>query len=206
MKKIINSKVNMLAVAVLALSCASSWAQSGEQPWLIRARALQLNWANEQNNGLDSVNVTAQNLTIPEVDISYFINKNVAFELSLTYPQKVDLKVGGVGAGSIKGLPPSLVAQYHFTDLGSFKPYVGFGVNYTSFTNMNILNGAATINSSSTGGVGQGGFDYMIDRNWGLNFDVKYIQMKTDVFVGAASKGQLGLNPSAYSVGATYRY
>jgi outer membrane protein len=111
MKKINNLKLKLVPMAMLALASAASWGQAVEQPWLIRARALQLNWANEQNNGLDSANVTAQNLTIPEVDISYFINKNVAFELSLTYPQKVDLKVGGVGAGSIKGLPPSLVAQ-----------------------------------------------------------------------------------------------
>ena len=206
MKTINNLKLKIIPMTMLALACAASWGQAVQQPWLIRARAIQLNWANELNNGLAMVNVTAQNLTIPEVDVSYFINKNVAFELSLTYPQKVDVKVGGAGAGSMKGLPPSLVAQYHFTDLGAFKPYVGLGVNYTSFTNMNILNGAATVNSSSTGGVGQGGFDYMIDKNWGLNFDVKYIQMKTDVFVGAANKGQLGLNPSAYSLGATYRY
>ena len=81
MKKINNLKLKLVPMAMLALASAASWGQAVEQPWLIRARALQLNWANEQNNGLDSVNVTAQNLTIPEVDISYFINKNVAFEL-----------------------------------------------------------------------------------------------------------------------------
>jgi outer membrane protein len=206
MKKIINSKINMLAVAVLALSCTSSWAQSGEQPWLIRARALQLNWTNQQNNGLGAVNVSAQNLTIPEVDITYFLNKNIALELSLTYPQKIHMNVAGTDAGSLKGLPPSLVAQYHFTELGNLKPYLGIGFNYTSFTNVNILNGAASVDSSSTGAVAQAGFDYMLDKNWGLNFDAKYIKMKTDVYVAGIDKGQLGLNPNTYSIGIAYRY
>ncbi len=206
MKKINNLKIKMIAMAVLALSSAASWAQSGEQPWLVRARALEINWANQQNNGLGAVNVTAQNLTIPEVDITYFLNKNVAVELSLTYPQKVNVNVAGAGAGSLKGLPPSLVAQYHFTELGNLKPYLGLGFNYTSFTNVNILNGVASVDSSSTGAVGQAGFDYMVDKNWGLNFDVKYIRMKTDVYVSGADKGQLGLNPTTYSIGIAYRY
>ncbi len=206
MKKTNLIKIKMVSMALLTFNCASLWAQSGEQPWLIRARALEIHWANQQNNGLGAVNVTAQNLTIPEVDITYFLNKNVAFELSLTYPQKVNVNVAGAGAGSLKGLPPSLVAQYHFTDLGNLKPYVGLGFNYTSFTNVNILNGVASVDSSSTGAVGQAGFDYMLDKNWGLNFDVKYIRMKTDVYVASVDKGQLGLNPNTYSIGIAYRY
>ena len=93
--------------------------------------------------------------------------------MTLTNPQPIDINVGGRSAGQLKGLPPSLVIQYYFTDLGVVKPYVGLGVNYTSFTNVNILNGAATVNSNSSGAVGQVGFDYMVDKNWGVNVDVK---------------------------------
>lgn len=53
MKKINNLKLKLVPMAMLALASAASWGQAVEQPWLIRARALQLNWANEQNNGLD---------------------------------------------------------------------------------------------------------------------------------------------------------
>ena len=206
MKNILHKGLILLPLALTSLLATSSWGQEVDQPWLIRARALQLNWANQQNNGLNTTNVTAQNKTIPEVDISYFLQKNIALELTLTYPQPIDINVGGRGAGQLKGLPPSLVVQYYFTDLGSFKPYVGLGVNYTSFTNVNILNGAATVNSNSSGAVGQVGFDYMVDKNWGVNVDVKYIQMKTDVYVGSTNIGQLGLNPTTYAIGATYRF
>ena len=206
MKNILHKGLILLPLALTSFLATSSWGQEVDQPWLIRARALQLNWANQQNNGLNTTNVTAQNKTIPEVDISYFLQKNIALELTLTYPQPIDINVGGRGAGQLKGLPPSLVVQYYFTDLGSFKPYVGLGVNYTSFTNVIILNGAATVNSNSSGAVGQVGFDYMVDKNWGVNVDVKYIQMKTDVYVGSTNIGQLGLNPTTYAIGATYRF
>jgi outer membrane protein len=206
MKSIIHKGLILLPLALSSFVATPSWGQEVDQPWLIRARALQLNWANQQNNGLNTTNVTEKNKTIPEVDISYFLQKNIALELSLTYPQSIDINVGGSSAGQLKGLPPSLVIQYYFTDLGLVKPYVGLGVNYTSFTGVNILNGSAAVNSNSTGAVAQVGFDYMVDKNWGVNVDVKYIQMKTDVYVGSHNIGQLGLNPTTFAIGATYRF
>jgi len=173
---------------------------------IVRLRATELNWANQQNNGLATTNVTAQNKTIPEVDVSYFFTKNIATELVLTYPQTVNINVGGAASGTVKALPPTLLLQYHFTELGQIKPYVGVGVNYTSFTSANILNGGASVNASSTGFAAQIGFDYMLDKNWGLNADLKYIQIKTDVFAGGANLGQLGLNPTVASAGLTYRF
>ena len=173
---------------------------------IVRLRATELNWANQQNNGLATTNVTAQNKAIPEVDVSYFFTKNIATELVLTYPQTVNINVGGAASGTVKALPPTLLLQYHFTELDQIKPYVGVGVNYTSFTSANILNGGASVNASSTGFAAQIGFDYMLDKNWGLNADLKYIQIKTDVFAGGANIGQLGLNPTVASAGLTYRF
>jgi len=206
MKYIKNLTLKALPLAILLLASTTSWAEEASQSWLIRVRATQLNWNNQQNNGLSVVNVAAANVTIPEFDVTYFINQNMAFELSLTYPQKVDVNVSGVAAGNMYALPPSLIAQYHFTDLGAFKPYLGLGGNFTQFTRSNILNGAASVNSSSTGAVAQIGFDYMLDKNWGVNIDVKYLKIKTDVYVSGADKGQLGLNPNSYSIGVTYCY
>ena len=46
--------------------------------WMVRARAVKLNWENGQKDGLSAANVTAKNTWIPEVDISYFFTKNIA--------------------------------------------------------------------------------------------------------------------------------
>ncbi|CAN1547818.1 OmpW Outer membrane protein W [Burkholderiaceae bacterium] len=212
-------KVRKLVVALAAgclLAPAITQAQAVENPWMVRVRAVYLDWANGQSGGtgaVQSLNVQAEKEWIPELDITYFFTKNIATELVLTYPQKVKINAGSNqgNIGTISALPPSLVLQYHFTDLGAFKPYVGAGINYTIFSNranFPALNNGVTVNQSSVGFVGQIGLDYMFDKNWGLNIDLKYITMSTDVQTvsGGTNLGTLTLNPWTPAVGVTYRF
>jgi len=203
-------KLLVALMAAVGLVSASAAQAEGDSPWLVRARAVQLSYANGQADNLQQnvgAKVEADDLWIPEVDISYFFTKNLAAELVLTYPQNVDIKIGGTKMGTIKALPPSLLLQYHFTDLGAFKPYVGAGVNYTIFTKRNnIAGGLAEVDNSSTGLVAQLGFDYALSKSWSLNVDVKYIQMDTDVKVGGTKVGKLDLNPTTYGIGVGYRF
>lgn len=186
--------------------------QAEESPWMVRARAVYLDFYNHNADGLDKVGVgkvEAENLWIPEVDISYFFTKNIAAELVLTYPQDVDIKTGALGKiGHVSVLPPSLLVQYHFTDLGAFKPYVGAGLNYTIFTKkrFNTGLGEISVDQDSFGLVAQIGADYALDKNWSLNFDVKYIQMNTDVELEGSKLGKLDLNPITYGIGVGYRF
>ena len=199
--------ISKLMLGLLAAASFSVMAQ--ENPWMVRVRATNLNWDNGQTATVQSANVHAKDQTIPEIDISYFFNKNIAAELVLTYPQNVEIMAGSYSLGDVKALPPSLLFQYHFTNFGAFKPYIGAGVNYTMFSSRkNLGSGTYSIESSSTGLVGQLGADYMLDKNWGVNFDVKYIKMNTDVFTNnnGASIGNLNLSPVAASVGVTYKF
>ena len=215
----------MAAVASLAPIAAQAQS-SNENPWMVRVRAVYLDWQNGQSNqgssglGVGINNIQAQKEWIPEFDVSYFFTKNIAAELVLTYPQNVKINAnlghGYSQAGTIKALPPSLLLQYHFTDLGALKPYVGAGVNYTIFSNRNNFTGLGltnnlTVDQSSFGFVGQIGADYMFDKNWGANFDLKYATMSTNVSGanGTASNssiGKLTLNPWMPAVGVTYKF
>ncbi|WP_231970549.1 OmpW/AlkL family protein [Polynucleobacter necessarius] len=173
---------------------------------------LCLLWQNGQSGAVvQGANVKAADKVIPELDISYFFTKNIAAELVLTYPQTIDINytASQTKLGSIKALPPSLLLQYHFTNFGAFKPYVGAGVNYTIFSSRNNLgNGAYSVDNSSFGVVGQIGMDYMFDKNWGLNVDVKYATMSTNVTdtTTGANGGKLTLNPWMPAVGVTYKF
>lgn len=202
------NKILVAALAVAGLISVNVAQAADEGSFLVRARAVNISFDNGQADNLQATAlVEAKDRWIPEVDLSYFITKNIAAELVLTYPQTVDIKVNGVESGKIKALPPSLLVQYHFTELGAFKPYVGAGLNYTIFTSRNnILGGAASVDSSSFGLVGQLGFDYALTKNWLLNLDVKYIQMDTDVKVGGNKVGKLELNPVTAGVGVGYRF
>ena len=195
-------KKNLLAVAVLcALTSGAAFAQQAEGPWLVRARAVNLDSANKDSTGLG---LSVNDKVIPEVDVSYFFTPNIAAELVLTVPQKHDLSSSVLGGkiGTLKHLPPSLLVQYHFNAAG-FKPYVGAGVNYTRFSNVDIAGGALTVKKSSWGPALQVGFDYALDKNWSLNFDVKKIYMDTTVSGGI---GKFKVDPILVGVGVGYRF
>ena len=197
-------KKNLLAVAVLcALTSGAAFAQQAESPWLVRVRAVHLDSANKDSTGLG---LSVNNKTIPEVDISYFFNKNVAAELILTVPQKHDLSSSVLGGriGSLKHLPPSLLLQYHF-DAPGFKPYVGAGVNYTRFSSVNLPAGV-DIDRNSWGGALQVGVDIPLSKNLSLNFDVKKVYIKTDVFAGGAKAGTFKVDPVLVGVGLGWRF
>ncbi|QWD61912.1 OmpW family protein [Polynucleobacter sp. MWH-UH25E] len=198
--------------AVASLAPIAAHAQAEENPWMLRVRAVDLLWQNGQTGSVQSLNVNAKNQWIPEFDVSYFFTKNIAAELVLTWPQQVNITAGGSNIGKISALPPSLLAQYHFTDLGAFKPYVGVGVNYTIFGNRQNFPGytaaALQVEPSSFGVVGQIGADYMFDKNWGANIDLKYATIATNVQTvsNGANIGKLTLNPWMPAVGVTYKF
>ena len=191
-----------IVLAALA-ACGLGAVQAQESPWMVRFRATHLDMANKTNTAaLAGVNVNDK--TIPEVDVTYFFNKNVAAELILTVPQKQTVYAGTAALGTFKHLPPTLLAQYHFTDFNGFKPYVGAGINYTKISSVNMP--GYSLDSHSWGGALQAGVDIPLDKNWSLNFDVKKIYIKTDVYSGGSNAGTLKLNPVAASVGIGYRF
>jgi len=198
--------VSKLALGLLTALSLNVMAQ--ENPWMVRVRATNLNWDNGQTGTVQTLGINAKNTTIPEFDVSYFFTKNIAAELVLTYPQRVNVNSTALGdLGYVRALPPTLLAQYHFDSIGPVKPYVGAGVNYTIFSRReSLLGGAAAIDNASLGYALQAGADYMLNKNWGINLDVKYIQIKTDVKVSGANIGNLNLSPIATSVGVTYKF
>ena len=216
----------MAAVASLAPIAAQAQA-AAENPWMVRVRAVYVDWQNGQSNGSNTAfgvqtnNVNAQNQWLPEFDVSYFFTKNIAAELVLSYPQPVNINSNLTSGptGTINALPPSLLLQYHFTELGALKPYVGAGINYTIFGNRNNfslsnINNSLTVNQNSVGFVGQIGADYMFDKNWGMNVDLKYATMSTNVNTaggasglgGSTNIGKLTLNPLMPAIGVTYKF
>ena len=177
-------------------------AQAQEGPWLVRVRAVNLDSANKDTTGLD---LSINNKVIPEVDISYFFTPQIAAELILTYPQKHTLKAGDTEIGTLKHLPPSLTAQYHFTQFGAFKPYVGAGINYTHFSGVNLPAGV-DIDRDSFGPAVQIGFDYEVAKNTYLNFDVKKVKISTDVSAGGSKIGEFKVDPLLVGIGIGRRF
>ena len=198
-----NKKLVRVAAAAAALLAVPAFAQStAEGPWLVRARAVNLNSANGDSTGLG---LSINDKVIPEVDISYFIRPNIAAELILTYPQKHDVRSFGAKIGTLKHLPPTLTLQYHFMPTGAVRPYVGAGVNYTNFSSVNLPPGV-NVERNSWGLAVQAGLDIPVAKNVVLNVDVKKVQIRTDVLAGGAKVGTFKVDPLLFGIGVGYRF
>jgi len=232
-------KKTLLAVA-LASAFLPNFAFAEEGDWVVRLRAVSVT-PNESSklgqtvNGLGlgqlmtpSADLKVDSNVIPELDISYYITKNIAAELILALGTKHDVKVSGdslnnIGnqnLGEVNLLPPTLTLQWHFNPDQKFDPYVGLGVNYTHMLDRNLRfkSGATAgdkikIDSDSWGFVAQAGFDINLDGGWMINADVKYVTIDTDVkWKGPLSGGQwtkidsLDINPWVFGIGIGKRF
>jgi outer membrane protein len=197
-----------LVIALMGSVLVPLSAQAQNSPWLVRVRAVNLDSSNKDSTGLG---LSINNKVIPEVDISYFFTPNLAAELVLTYPQKQDVRSNGTNIGSFKHLPPTLTAQYHFTGMGAFKPYVGAGVNYTLISSVKFdpaVQAALqpSLEKNSFGFAVQVGFDYEIAKNTYLNVDIKKVQIRTDVKSAGTKVGEFKIDPVLLGVGVGWRF
>lgn len=154
--------------------------------------------------------ITAGNSFIPELELSYFFTKNFALE-AICCLTRNPVKADGLGTVANAWLfPPTVLAQYHFTDFGAFKPYIGVGVNYTHYFDVETTGALSSMSmkiNDSWGIAGQVGFDYMIDRHWGLNVDVKRVYMEPSWHTtNGVLAGNAHIDPWLIGAGITYRF
>ncbi len=156
--------------------------------------------------------------TIPEIDFSYYITKNIAAELILAVGTRHDVKAvnitGGATAnlGSVNLLPPTLTLQWHFNPDQTIDPYIGAGLSYVRAMDRSLTLPVAGglpihIDRNSFGPAIQAGFDYNLENKWLVNFDVKKVWFGTDVKLqGVSIPGyqkidSLDIDPWVVSVG-----
>ena len=184
-------------------------------PWQVRLRALGVITEDSGHvDGIPGSDLHYSDTVTPELDFTYYFTNNIAAELILG-TTKANVHTGGSidGLGKVGStwvLPPTLTLQYHFTDFGAFKPYVGAGVNYTIFYNQKDAGAFTNMDIENTFGAAlQVGFDYMVDQHWGFNVDVKKIFLEPDWTANLGDtklSGKADLNPWLIGAGLTYRF
>ncbi len=144
---------------------------------------------------------------VPEIDFTYFFTKNIAAELIVATSEHTILAGGNV-LGDAWILPPTLTLQYHFQPEEKFSPYVGAGLNYSMFYGED--DGDGFNNLDVDGGIGyavQAGFDYWLNDNWGVNMDIKYVDLDVDVRVNnSLSADNVKLDPVIVGIGTSYKF
>jgi len=191
-----NLKMNKALLAGIALGLGFSGTATAFEPgdWLLRVGASYVSPASDNHP-----TVSVGSATSATVNFTYMMTDCWALELLAAYPFKHDLDLqDGTKIGSTKQLPPTLSLQYHFRPSEKLQPYVGIGVNYTSFFDEKTtgpLAGTDLNLGDSWGLAGQIGFDYVINDKVFLNLDFRYIDIDTKATVDATSIGKVEVDP-----------
>lgn len=219
MKKIV------LQISGLVLACGfatSASAAAGDT--FIRLRGIVVA-PNESSGGITPTfpteEVKINNSAMPEVDVTYMASDNIGFELiAATTKHRATGTSGTTGTigrlASTWVLPPTLTAQYHFAPEAKVRPYVGAGVNYTLFYSekpsaaLETAVGQTSVKmKSSFGWAAQAGLDFDLNEKMFLNFDIKYIDIRTTARLSTTAIGvqrvKINLNPFVVGIGLGFR-
>lgn len=186
-----------------------AFAQDSER-WIVKAGVHDVD--PKSGNGRlagGALTVDVGSSTRPTATLEYLLTPNLGIELIAAWPFEHDVKLNGAAAATVEQLPPTLSLQYHFNAAGTVSPFLGIGVNYTRFFNIDErgpLAGASLSLSSSWGFAAHAGLDFRINERWLAGFDVRWIDIDTDARVNGADVGSVTIDPFVGGLYAGYRF
>ena len=196
--------------AALALAAAPAMAQS-KGDWTIGAGVHQV--APKSNNGSlagGTLKVDVDNDVKPTITGEYFIADNLGIEILAALPFKHDINIAGLGnVGSTKHLPPAVSLQYHFNSKGKVSPFVGAGINYTTFFSektSGALAGSKLKMDDSWGLAAHAGLDFAINDKGSLRVDVRWMDIDSKVKLDGEKIGTVNIDPLAYGVSYVFKF
>lgn len=218
-----NSNCIVAAAVVSAFGAMLSPAAAAQGDWLMRLRGIWVGPQDESSAVLPSFptgSVSVRDAFVPELDFTYFLSDHIGAELILaTSPHDISGAAALAGLGKIAdtmALPPTLTLQYHFIPSGKFRPYVGFGVNWTVFYSEDASSALTTAIGptsvsldDSFGWAAQAGADIDLSKRFFLNIDVKYIDIDTTATLrtGAlVNTVDVDIDPLVVGVGIGFRF
>ncbi|MAX33666.1 MAG: hypothetical protein CME72_11460 [Halomonadaceae bacterium] len=167
--------------------------------------------------GVAKVEPTSDNgkLNGADVDISdengftygfgYLLTDKVGVELNSSEPFEHELSLGGTGIGSVDRTPVNLLANYYPLGGtgGKVQPYVGVGVNYTTYSDEEL----SGLNiDDSWGAIGQVGVDFALTDYLLLNGSVSYSDVEADASLNGNGIGTADVDPVTIGGGITLRF
>lgn len=202
--------------AALALAAAPAMAQS-KGDWTFGVGLH--NVAPKSDNG--SLDATAlglgklpptevSNSVRPTFTVEYFVANNLGVEVLAALPFEHDIAIRGVGrVGSTKHLPPVVSLQYHFANSSKVTPFVGAGVNFTTFfeeKTTGALAGTELKLSNSWGAAARVGVDFALSEKDSLRLDARWIDINSDVKVNGIKVGKAEIDPVVYGLGYVHKF
>lgn len=146
----------------------------------------------------------------PTITAEYFVAEGLGIEVLAALPFEHDIEVRGVGrVGSTRQLPPTVSLQYHFNSAGRVSPFVGAGLNYTTFfeeDTTGALAGSRLRLDDSWGAAAHAGVDIRIGERDALRIDARWMDIDSDVYVDGVALGTAQIDPLAYGLAYVRRF
>lgn len=214
-------KLGVLAAAVMAVAPAAQAFEAGD--FIVRAGAVHvapddssdvLTVGGAEALGSDArVGVDANSQL--GIRATYMFTSNLGVGLLAATPFKHNISgegdISSLGkVAETKHLPPTLTLQYfpmHST--AALQPYVGVGVNYTTFfeeKTSGALEGLDIELDDSVGVAAEIGLDYMLSEQFGLNAAIWWADIDTEAEVETLDTFDVEIDPMVYMVGFTYKF
>ncbi|WP_367383051.1 OmpW family protein [Stenotrophomonas cyclobalanopsidis] len=196
--------------AAVSLAATPAMAQS-KGDWTVSAGVHQV--APKSNNGSlagGTLKVDVDSDIKPTITGEYFIADNLGIEVLAALPFKHDISINGLGrVGSTKHLPPVVSLQYHFNSAGKVSPFLGAGLNYTTFFSEDTtgaLAGSRLKLDDSWGLAAHAGVDFAIGEKGALRVDLRWIDIDSKVKLNGEKIGTVNIDPLAYGVSYVFKF
>ncbi|ATG35100.1 MULTISPECIES: OmpW family protein [Phaeobacter] len=196
--------VSALALsAALAALAGPALAQS-QGDWTLGVGIANVN-PKSDNGTVAGAAATIDDDTALTFTAEYFIRDNIGIELLAASPFEHDISLNGAYTATTKHLPPTLSVNYHFPTQTQFKPFVGIGINYTTFFEESSPAGVISLDDS-VGLALNLGADWQISDRGALRVNVRYMDIETDVTLNGAKIGTAEIDPVTVGFGYVHRF
>ncbi|MGO1071944.1 OmpW/AlkL family protein [Lysobacter sp. CA199] len=146
----------------------------------------------------------------PTITFEYFIRDNIGIEVLAATPFKHDIDIKGLGkVATTKHLPPTFSLQYHWNSQGTVSPFVGVGVNYTTFMSEKTtgpLRGSKLKLEDSVGVAAHLGVDFILNERGAIRVDARWIDIASDVKLNGTKIGKAQIDPLVYGLAYVMRF
>jgi outer membrane protein len=199
-----------------ALVLGGGGAVAAEGDWIVRVGVAHVSPNDDSGelSGVAGAEVSVDSATSLGITIAWMATDNVGIGVLGAWPFKHDIKGEGAlsGAGKIaevKHLPPTVTLQYHFNPAGAARPFVGAGINYTTFFSEKThgLGGASISLDDSWGWAVEAGIDFDLNQDWFASAQLWYIAIDTTATLGdGLGTIDVDIDPWVAMIGAGRRF
>lgn len=193
--------------AATALGLASQPAAAIEKGDLLLRFGLAHVSPNDGSTGVvanDAVGV--EDDTQPFINLTWMLTDNLGLDILGATPFTHDITLNDSKIAETKHLPPTVGVQYHFTPKSNVRPYVGAGINYTTFFSEKVTSTITSISLDDSWGLAaQAGMDVDINQDWFFNADLRYMQIDTTATTNLGNI-EVDINPWVISLGVGTRF